>query len=110
MIRDRGSIKWTSLMLPEHVKELKRMWKDESRKPRPILDEQKLEVLNTQLLEAFKFSSLIEVTIYQNGTEATLTGNVEKLDAVSQRITLQSKEDSLIIPVSDIIHLEIIHK
>ena len=39
--RDRGTIKWTSLMLPEHVEMIMRLWKEDERVEKGILDEQK---------------------------------------------------------------------
>jgi hypothetical protein len=60
-IRDRGNIIWTSLMLPEHVKLLRRYIKEEYHDvPEPILDEQQLEEINSLILE-----SLVDLSIYR---------------------------------------------
>ncbi|TCT25507.1 YolD-like protein [Melghiribacillus thermohalophilus] len=107
MLKDRGTIKWTSLMLPEHVKELKQMWQDETKKPRPILDQQELEEFNERLLEAFEHGKRIEVTRYQNGRENSLSGKIEKIDAVCQIIVLKTYEQVHSIPFRDITNLEI---
>jgi len=37
--KDRGNIKWTSLMLPEHVQMVKEIWKEEEKVQKPVLDE-----------------------------------------------------------------------
>lgn len=43
MLRDRGRIKWTAMMLPEHVR-LLREWKEEGGHRKPIeIDEQQHE-------------------------------------------------------------------
>jgi len=39
MLRDRGTKKWTSIMLPEHAKMLEHIWKESEHKDKPILDE-----------------------------------------------------------------------
>lgn len=46
MLKDRGGIKWTSLMLPEHVKALREFDWDLTKIERPVLEEQQLEELN----------------------------------------------------------------
>ena len=38
MLKDRGTIKWTSLMLPEHVERLKNMWSETEKTAKPLLD------------------------------------------------------------------------
>lgn len=54
MIKDRGNIKWTSLMLTEHRKKLKEIWDHDQDVKRPILDEQQLEVLENKIKEAIQ--------------------------------------------------------
>jgi YolD-like protein len=57
VIRDRGNIKWTSLMLPKHVKELRRyIHEDYYDIPEPSLDVQQLEQMNDLVLEAMEFN------------------------------------------------------
>ncbi|HEY4601282.1 MAG TPA: YolD-like family protein [Cerasibacillus sp.] len=41
-IKDRGTKKWTSIMLPEHVKALRELNKELDKVQKPILDEQKI--------------------------------------------------------------------
>ena len=49
---DRGTIKWTSLMLPEHVEAIQKLWKEDERVEKAILDEQQLEELEFALQRA----------------------------------------------------------
>ncbi|GGF15217.1 hypothetical protein GCM10010954_12290 [Halobacillus andaensis] len=35
---DRGKIKWTSLMLPEHVEMVKETYKEQNKVEKPLLD------------------------------------------------------------------------
>ncbi|MFC7060866.1 YolD-like family protein [Halobacillus seohaensis] len=39
---DRGTIKWTSLMMPEHIEMLKEVWKEDEKEEKAILDEQQI--------------------------------------------------------------------
>ncbi|ADP32277.1 hypothetical protein BATR1942_06615 [Bacillus atrophaeus 1942] len=42
MLRDRGTIKWTSMMLPEHLLQLKQDLLDASKIEKPSLDYQQI--------------------------------------------------------------------
>lgn len=64
--RDRGTIKWTSLMLPEHVEMIKQVWKEDERIEKPILDEQKMEEIDIALHLAMKDDLTIKIQ-YHNG-------------------------------------------
>ncbi|QKY69160.1 YolD-like family protein [Lentibacillus sp. CBA3610] len=88
MPRDRGSIKWSSLMLPEHAELLKEMWENDGERIKPNLDEQQSELLNAQLLEAFEFQVPVCLQIYENGTIAEVTGVLNKLDSQTGHVIL----------------------
>lgn len=66
MIRDRGRIKWTSLMLPEHVRML-RDWAQEDlwEKPKEI-DEQKLEEMDETIKQAIEQNRKVAVHYYND--------------------------------------------
>ncbi|MGD7045763.1 YolD-like family protein [Jeotgalibacillus proteolyticus] len=51
---DRGTIKWTSLMLPEHVEMVKEIYKEQNKVDKPLLDEQQIQD-HTFLLEMRTF-------------------------------------------------------
>lgn len=76
MIRDRGKMKWTSMMLPEHVK-LLRDWakEDEYEKVREI-DEQYLEVMNETISEAMEFGKSLTITYYQHQKYQLVIGHI----------------------------------
>ncbi|MGP4070662.1 YolD-like family protein [Halobacillus sp. B29] len=64
--RDRGTIKWTSLMLPEHVEMVKQVWKEDERIEKPILDEQQMEEMGFKLQRAVSDGLPIQIR-YHNG-------------------------------------------
>ncbi|MCM2988284.1 YolD-like family protein [Bacillus safensis] len=43
MLRDRGTIKWTAMMLPKHVARLKHDLAETKKTDKPIIDEQQAE-------------------------------------------------------------------
>ncbi|WP_071460045.1 YolD-like family protein [Bacillus massilinigeriensis] len=86
MIRDRGRIKWTSMMLPEHVG-LLREWAEEDKKmEKKELDEQELERLNEVLLEAMEFNGIVEVNYYRAGRYEKISGHIQYWDELAGRL------------------------
>ncbi|GGD12787.1 YolD-like family protein [Pontibacillus salipaludis] len=51
-LRDRGTIKWTSLMLPEHVEMLKEVWKEDERVEKGMLAEDQAVEIDFKLQRA----------------------------------------------------------
>ncbi|MGP4107138.1 YolD-like family protein [Virgibacillus sp. L01] len=108
MSKDRGTIKWASLMLPEHVKLLQDMWQDDYRMTKPVLDSQEIEMLNAQILEAFELGSTVSVSIYSDGTVFDHIGVIIKLDSQTNHIILQSTDSTHVtIPFNDILSIMI---
>jgi len=78
--RDRGRIKWTALMLPEHVEQLK-MWQQEEniaeiKEP----DEQQLEEWNYRIASAMELNTPLCITFRKNGELFNEVGLVHHLD------------------------------
>ncbi|MBR3118957.1 MULTISPECIES: YolD-like family protein [Oceanobacillus] len=65
MIHDRGSKKWTALMLPEHIEMLKALQIEYNYKEKPILDEQQVEENAIKLQLAIHDNLTIEVKYYK---------------------------------------------
>ncbi|MFW6015713.1 MAG: YolD-like family protein, partial [bacterium] len=66
MIKDRGNIKWTSLMLTEHRKKLEEIFDRRGDIDKPILDEQHQEELNYKVKEAIEKNNAVKVIYYEN--------------------------------------------
>ncbi|ANC77451.1 hypothetical protein ABE65_011840 [Fictibacillus phosphorivorans] len=96
MIRDRGSIKWTSLMLPEHVKELRRyIYEEHYDTPEPILDEQQMEEMNEVMLEAMEYHVPLMFTIYKNKRLITLSGYIHYIDTNNKQLRILDMNDNV---------------
>lgn len=91
MLRDRGTIKWTALMLPEHVEMLKRLWQEDKRIPKPLLDSQELEMINRQLIDAYRLQKMVSISVYQDGLVTGAEGLIVKVDQYANRITLEGE-------------------
>ncbi|PAL14837.1 YolD-like family protein [Peribacillus simplex] len=84
-IRDRGNIKWTSLMLPEHIKMLRQYFGEEYY-DEPVLDEQHLEEMNDLIAASMEFTFPISFTLYQNNRQSSLEGLVHYVDQTNRHL------------------------
>lgn len=63
-VNDRGTIKWTAMMMPEQVKMLEDYWDSMDSKIKPILDEQQLEEIGIKLHAAVSNNLEVEIKYY----------------------------------------------
>lgn len=95
LLRDRGTIKWTAMMLPEHVQHLKALWKEDEKIDCPDLDNQALEELNERCVEAYNNQTHVSVAIFKNGFVETYQGVVSKLRPMEAKIEMQILQGQL---------------
>lgn len=103
MIRDRGRIKWTAMMLPEHVKLLRDWAKEDQYEQKKSIDEQQLEAMNEVLTEAMTFDQFVTITYYQNHHYELVIGKIDGWDKITQKLNIVDKFAELHhIPITDI--------
>lgn len=105
LLKDRGTIKWTSLMLPEHVEELKRLWDETKLMTKPQLDEQQLEEINQLCLDAFTNGQPVQISYYKSGIMKQLNGTIVKLDPIDHKLHLQTADGRQRIEFASIIKI-----
>jgi hypothetical protein len=88
MIRDRGRIKWTAMMLPEHVKLLRDWVKEDRYEQKKDMDEQQLEYMNDILSEAMELDQLVTITHFRNRTYEMVIGKIYYWDGINQKLHL----------------------
>lgn len=76
MIKDRGNIKWTSLMLTEHREKLEELYEHEKDIKKPLLDEQQLERLDRLIKEADRRQHSVKLVYYQNRQVQEIEGRI----------------------------------
>src|SRR5699024_9521681 len=103
MLHDRGTIKWTSLMLPEHVELLKEMWQEDTNVQKPEMDAQEVEITNRKLNHAYHYKDAIRLTVYNNGEIITITGNIKQVDINSKTIRLENRSTERTVSLNNII-------
>lgn len=104
-VHDRGTMKWVSLMLPEHVELLKEVFVEYKKKP--ILDEQKMMEIDQMLKYALTYRAQIEMTYYHDGELLTLSGKLMEIDQWKGYIVLKN-EDGFTVSLSDIVDVSLI--
>lgn len=99
-INDRGTIKWTSIMLPEHVKMLDKIFNEPEKKP--VLDEQEIQEINMKLYQAIHHDLPVEIQYYADYDYKTVQGRLKKID--TEHLYLN---DFTKIPLRDVIGVSV---
>lgn len=103
MIRDRGKIKWTSMMLPEHVKLLRDWANEDAFEQAREVDEQYLEVMNETIFEAMEFEKMVAVTYYHQHKYEIAMGYIREWDELNQKLhVVDSFKETHRIPLQSI--------
>lgn len=106
MLRDRGNIKWTSLMLPGHVSMLKRELLESKKVSRPQLDEQQIEDMENLIRESMAFVFPLQFTVYDDGYFREVKGLVDYINGRTKQLhVVDNKGDTNLVNFSDIINI-----
>jgi len=90
MIRDRGRIKWTAMMLPEHVEQLREWQKEDELQVRQQPDEQQYEQWNYQIHEAKEKNLHITIHYWIDEKVAEGKGHIQKINTLDGTLHLVS--------------------
>lgn len=108
MIHDRGGMKWTSLMLPEHKRKLVELYQEQFYENKPFLDEQKKEDLNCSLAEALSNHGVIRVVFFHNRGFHSFVGAVEKVNLLTGKLYLVGEEGhSISLWINKIVDIDV---
>ncbi|WP_203248785.1 YolD-like family protein [Sporosarcina beigongshangi] len=86
MIRDRGRIKWTAMMLPEHLAKLRDWVGEDDFEEKPDIDEWTLQEFQQQLAIAYQSNCEIRVKTWNIGVLANITGILTRIDEQARLI------------------------
>jgi hypothetical protein len=109
MINDRGSIKWTAMMLPEHVERLRQMKKGIDDDYMPEIDEQQLQDMSFKVTHALHNSETVHITYYDAFDHQRLhaSGIIKQFNYRTGQLELQNEhEEILFLPIEDFIKIE----
>ncbi|QJC96287.1 putative phage origin proteib YozL [Bacillus mojavensis] len=96
MLRDRGTIKWTSMMLPEHLTQLKQDLLDASKIEKPSLDAQQIEEMDIIVSEALEFNKELVLKLFNNGFVENVTGRVHYINFEQQKLHVKDQNDNTV--------------
>lgn len=103
MIKDRGTKKWTAMMLPEHVEQLRNERKEDGKVKKPVLDEQQLEELNIALGEALEYKYEVIASYFKSGEICDLVGVIESANPTTKEIKLSTYDGPQRLKFGDIV-------
>src|SRR5699024_9400671 len=107
MFRDRGNIKWVSLMLLEHVRLLKEYKQYLQAFEKPILDEQKYEEFNTIICQAIEENIYLKFNYNQKGQLKQIVGQVHHVNQLKKKLHIISHSfSSYQISFKDIVEIK----
>ncbi|CEG21743.1 YolD-like protein [Planococcus massiliensis] len=78
-IKDRGGIKWTAMMLPEHVQMLRDWQKEDPFNKKPDLDAFDLEAIYEEIHLAVVRQCAIEIRLWRSQSQV-FTGTIAAID------------------------------
>lgn len=103
MLKDRGTIKWTSMMLTEHVQLLKQWDVEDGYTEKPDLTTWELEDLQQTIEQAMRTEQQLELTIWMNGQKYSYIGLIKKLHLENQELYFETLVEVRKISISSII-------
>ncbi|MGI6227657.1 MAG: YolD-like family protein [Peptococcales bacterium] len=108
-MKDRGAIKWSAMMLPEHKKLLEKMYEEQAWVEKPILDENKSEEINIALLLSLKEKKKVRIKFYREHSFKVMEGIVIKFLPISRKIKIDDNQGTVrYLELQEIVDAEII--
>ncbi|KYC95153.1 YolD-like family protein [Heyndrickxia sporothermodurans] len=95
MIRDRGRIKWNSLMLPEHVKMLRDWAEEDTYEQQKYMDEQQLERMDDIMNEAIECGKTVTITHYRNHHHELVLGLIKRYKPLEGKLDIIDRFDEV---------------
>ena len=95
-------------MLPEHVRELRKMAKELNKVPQRAIDEQQLEEFERILNEAIEYKQSVTIYFWDNGEVYFVYGVIQAVNVYRKEIkVLQENEDAAIVSLIRIIDISL---
>ncbi|MHC8516964.1 YolD-like family protein [Sporosarcina sp. ITBMC105] len=107
-IKDRGRIKWTAMMLPEHITELRDWIAEDGLTEEPELTEWDLEAIQEESERAYKRKCETLIKTWDDGKMIQHQGIVDGIDLHNKFIVLADPFGDERISVEKIIYVQCI--
>lgn len=86
MLHDRGNMKWTSLMLPEHLVQLKEWKKEQYDDKKRDLTKWELEEIEQTIQRAFKLRKIVKLTLWNHNILQNQVGLITGVDTYKKEL------------------------
>jgi len=90
MLKDRGNIKWSGLMIPEHLVEI-RKWKQEQfhEKKRELTDWE-FEEIEQIIQQSYRTQDLVKLTLWNHNKLHDVVGVITGVDTIRKELLLET--------------------
>lgn len=85
-VQDRGALKWTALMLPEHVRMLREWHEEDNRVPKPELEEFDLQQIEEEIDLAFKRKCEVLMKSWKDYKIIEHRGKIEQIELDARQV------------------------
>ncbi|WP_026672107.1 YolD-like family protein [Alkalihalobacterium bogoriense] len=104
MLKDRGNIKWTAMMIPEHVSRLRKVAEELTTVKKPIVDIQQLEEFEYFICEAMEHNHVLTFVYWDDGKYGIVLGKVHYIDSVNKQLRVVDQFDERhYIPIAHLV-------
>ncbi|MGY0691849.1 YolD-like family protein [Virgibacillus sp. FSP13] len=105
------NVMWESsrMMLPEHKARIRQHQKELTKRTKPILDEQQIELFSQMISDAMQQGSNLKIQIFHPYHDCYVTGKVQKI-IPEQQLKLVSAVDSEWISLDEIIDVTVLSR
>lgn len=94
MNRDRGTIKWNAMMLPEHVKYLREWQAEDNVDQRPEIDEWTLQEFAELLQQAYEHQLFVVLTVWAQPKIIKVSGYIKQYN--SAKLSFLINEETIL--------------
>ncbi|MGN4125950.1 YolD-like family protein [Lysinibacillus sphaericus] len=91
MIHDRGTMKWTAMMLPEHLVEIRKWKQEQFHEKKRDLVEWELEELQRKIQHVTAMKKLVTLTLWDNHILHDETGLITATDTNKKELLLETE-------------------
>ncbi|MGM7720613.1 YolD-like family protein [Metabacillus sp. Hm71] len=107
MINDRGTMKWTAFIMPEHKQSVKKYFNDDLKIEKPELDEQQIEEINLKIADAMEFNQELVFYYYRYGEIRFIIGRVHHVDTLKREFKIMDEHQYVnIIKFDDLVDVK----
>ena len=107
-IKDRGRIKWTAMMLPEHVEMIREWYEKDEQVPKPDLNEDDLRLIQEEMEIALKRQCEVLIRCWKEGAIEAHRGTIKGIDARTRMLIYEDPFKKRRLPMDEIVSIVVV--